>query len=104
MTVLTREQFIEYFEELQPGAGWSSPSSSLWMIEKYKVLKSKWFVCVKPIDLFYQDMGHHDYHAWCEQYCTGLVACYSCDNINQREWWGFTHYDDILLWTLKWSK
>ena len=43
-----------------------------------------------------------NYYNWCDKTLKGRVRCYSSDSDNDREWWGFTEQEDIVLWTLKW--
>ena len=98
--ILNRTQFAIHFNNLQPGLG--NRSSALWSPEEYlRVNKSVAFVCVKPINV--SAIGKVLYWNWCKKHLQGKVACYSSDDINEEEWWGFTNPDDIVFWMLRWA-
>lgn len=98
--MLTRAQFIQYFNNLQAGLG--DQTSPLWVGEKYLVEKQcNWFINVRPINV--NDIHNHNFRKWVKTYCKGQVLCYSSNTDDQEEWWGFTNKDDILLWMLRWT-
>ena len=108
MTVLlTRKQFAQHWEEIKDGLG--DNDSVLWEIERSRGYRCRWFVCVKPLHDWdeFIDEDHpftrkQEYWRWCHRHCRGKVLCYST-NSKDEEWWGFTVYEDIVPWLLKWS-
>ena len=90
--ILTRTEFREYWNRQRLGLG--DPSSGLWAYERHNGISSQWFVQVGISQA-------PDYHAWCDAHCQGTVLCYSDDG--QKQWYGFTDYNDIVFWLLKWS-
>ena len=97
--MLTREEFAEHFNSLDPRLG--GPNSPLWIPEEGDQLgNSEWFVCVAPLRL---KEFKREYWDWCDKALAGRVRCYSSDSENKQEWWGFTKKEDIVLWTLKWT-
>ena len=94
--ILTRAQFVDYFNNL--GAGLGNDDSPLWIPEESGD-RCEMFVCVKPIGV---SRFKWAYYNWCNTTLKGKVFCYSSDPDNQKEWWGFTNRDDIVLWMLKW--
>jgi hypothetical protein len=89
--ILDRQQFTDLWPVKNHDA--------LWAYERY-VKKSCWyFVCVKS-DRF-RNTESADYWTWCDQNCQGFVCCYSSSE--QGEWWGFSEYEDIAWWMLKWA-
>ncbi len=97
--ILTRDKFIEHWDNLKPGMG--GPTSPLWHPEKNEEQQFNWFVNVRPIRVF----DHHDgdkFYQWCLENCQGIVRCFSSNYT--EEWWGFTDQNDIAWWLLKWSK
>ena len=97
--ILTRQQFAEYFNSKDPRLG--SAESPLWEPERVMKTRSEWFVCVKPLvgirwnkDIYWQ---------WCNANLSNKVCCYSSDDVNLEEWWGFENRDDIIIWTLRWA-
>ena len=101
--ILDRQQFINYFNDLQPELG--NITSPLWEPERVTNTSNDWFVCVKPI-LAKPSWGEKrsTYYQWCEQNLKNSPNCYSSDDINQQEWWGFKNREDIVIWMLKWIK
>jgi hypothetical protein len=95
MTILSRRQFRQHWEDIIPGL--KEDSSALWAIEDHYKKKCQWFVCVCPI------VKLKDHWLWCDQYCAGHVICYSSSLDKNEEWWGFSHRADIVLWMLRWS-
>jgi hypothetical protein len=96
--MLTRNEFVEYFDQLDPRIQAAESSSPLWIPEQ-DTIQCQWFVCAKPINASTFDST---YFTWCQQMLQGAVLCFSSDTDNQQEWWGFTHQEDIPLWMLKW--
>lgn len=97
MVIKDRNQFAEYFNNIKSGLG--NDDSPLWIPDEGKENISNWFVCVRPIKAH---KFKYDYYNWCNLTLQGNVRCYSSDE-NEEEWWGFTNYDDIFIWILKWS-
>ena len=95
--MLTRAEFARHFNSLDPRLG--GPDSPLWISDEGGT-DSQWFVCVEPIGVH---RFKFDYYDWCNKSLKGRVRCYSSDDDNKQEWWGFTVKEDIVLWTLKWS-
>lgn len=107
MTVLTRRQFRQHWESVR--LGFSSDNSPLWATEEHYRKKSRWFVCVRPINAHSEltvdgRTPKQEFWLWCNRHCAGQILCYSSDDENQEEWWGFSHQADIVLWMLKWSQ
>lgn len=104
--MLTREQFAQMFEEEKPGLG--LPNSPLWVAEQgmdgYPHARCEWFVCVRPrVYHVYDPVEKQVYWAWCHDHLQGQIRCFSSDVDGRKEWWGFTDYNDIALWLLKWD-
>lgn len=93
--ILDREQFKQYWNNLQPGL--ASEGSPLWAYEDYDGKKCQWFVSVDPS----KKRAVDDFWDWCHKECQGSVACYSSSP--NQEWWGFTDRDDIVWWLLRWA-
>ena len=102
MTVLDRQQFIQYWEGVLPGI--CETSGAMWAYEAECEKKSEWFTCVRPLKF---DMLGYDkkteYWKWCNSNCVGQILCYSTNYWAQEEWWGFSHHADIHWWLLKWA-
>ena len=95
--LLDRTEFAQHFNKTQDGLG--DKCSPLWLPEE-DGSPSKWFVCVKPLK---SHSFKQRYWNWCNTTLSGKVRCYSSYSDNQKEWWGFTDKQDIVLWTLKWT-
>jgi len=96
--MLTREEFANTFNHMQAGLGDSS--SPLWVPEQMPgSIESKWFICVKP----FMRTSKKQFWNWCATNLHGQLRCYSSDNENKQEWWGFTDKRDIVLFMLKWG-
>jgi len=102
MTVLDRQQFIQYWEGVLPGMG--ETGGALWAYEDAYGKKSEWFTCVRPLSGYQGLTGKTEYWQWCNSNCAGQVLCYSTNPEAQEEWWGFSHHADIAFWMLKWSQ
>ena len=110
--VLTRQEFIDYFKQYFKDVG--NETSAMWIpeiVDKDTRIKCAWFVCVKPIAMNRSGsprLTHYtsksDYWLWCTEHLTGYVRCFSSNDFNEQEWWGFTDHDDIAIWLLRWSK
>lgn len=96
--ILTRQEFAHLFNALQDGLG--DDSSPLWAGEDCILPRSNWFICVKPLSVH---RFKKEYWDWCNATLKGRVGCYSSNREDQKEWWGFTDREDIVLWTLKWT-
>jgi len=104
--MLTRKQFAKMYNKLRPGLG--DEESVLWSPEEDSPRKSKWFVCIEPLQTTFgssapQHPNKEVFWAWVNANCTGKVRCYSSDYDNKQEWWGFENKSDIAWWSLKWS-
>jgi hypothetical protein len=93
MTVLTRKQFRQHWEDIIPYL----TEDVLWITEDHCKKKCRWFVCIRPI------VELKDYWLWCDSHCAGTVICYSSSIDKDEEWWGFSHRADIVLWALRWA-
>lgn len=105
MTVLTRRQFRQHWEQLMPGLG--KDGSVLWTMEQYHNKKCRWFVCTRPIGTESKLMVDEwspkkEFWLWCNRNCAGQILCYSSSR--EEEWWGFSHHADIVIWMLKWAR
>ena len=112
---LTRIEFIERFNEIMRhhGQNCDDPTHPLWQAERFMAdenwyedeqPKCQWFVCVKPID-FSHDSGtsKSEYWMWVTETLTGYTACFSSDDREDEEWWGFTDKKDLTMWMLRWA-
>jgi hypothetical protein len=101
--ILNRIQFADYWNNLTPELGLGNPGSVLWTLEKSGCIDpSQWFIKVKPLKLSTQG-ATSEYHTWNESILIGNVLCYSSSDETSEEWWGFTHYEDVLIWKLRWE-
>lgn len=99
--ILSRKDFVTHFEKL---LGQINNNSAIWIPEMgLAEFRSQWFVCVKPVLGCQWHFTKSDYWNWCDKNLKGRIRCYSSDNVQQEEWWGFTDKRDIPLWILKWS-
>lgn len=99
MELLSRDQFVDMFNSLQEGLG--GPDSPLWALEDTGE-KCQWFVCVKP--MAFTPVVKADFYEWCRQNLKGRILCFSSNDVDQEEWWGFSDPDDAFWWSLRWSK
>jgi hypothetical protein len=102
---LTREEFTDEFNRIMRNHGdCSAPDHPLWEAEKFteRQIKCQHFVCIKPI--VQQDWKKAEYWHWVNTTLQGDITCYSSDDREQEEWWGFTNEADIAIWMLKWAK
>ena len=105
--MLTRKQFARMYNKERPGLG--DEGSALWIPEEDSLLKSKWFVSIRPLSGQWEWSPSRRistkevYWTWVNANCTGKVRCYSSDYTNKQEWWGFEKKSDIAFWMLKWA-
>lgn len=100
--ILTRKEFTEYFNAKQPDI--ASDTGPLWIPESSgSPAHCQWFVCIPPLS-FDQIISHEKYWQWCQQNLQGQIRCFSSDELNQHEWWGFTEHNDIAFWLLRWGQ
>lgn len=101
--VQTREEFKEWIDRNFDGVS-VEPDSPLWIPEHdLQSTLCGWFVTVKPLKL--NDTGlKAGYYSWCRENLSGYTRCFYSDTDSQHECWGFTNYDDIVLWLLKYAK
>ena len=101
--ILNRNEFVDFWNELTPEIRLGDPDSILWTHERIVGMKqSQWFVKVAPLKMPDTDTSN-EYFDWNTAMLTGQVLCYSSSEEKAEEWWGFTHYEDILLWKLRWE-
>jgi hypothetical protein len=101
--ILNRDEFADLWNKGTPEIRLGDPDSILWSHERSDGMKqSQWFVKVAPLLLLDNEIGT-EYFEWNNQMLIGQVLCYSSSEEKAEEWWGFTHYEDILLWKLRWE-
>ena len=98
--MMNRNEFAAYFNSKDKLGG---PKSPLWCPEGENV-KCNWFVKVRPVK-FGRPGGYtrSNFYAWNGAMLNGRILCYSSDDTNEEEWWGFTDKEDILMFILKWA-
>jgi hypothetical protein len=96
--MLTRQQFADYMNSVHDGLG--NVDSPLWIPEWDIIEECQWFIKVNPIKI---PCGTLSYWNWICDHLKGEVRCYTSDSDNQEEWWGFTHKEDIVWWSLRWQ-
>jgi hypothetical protein len=97
MEIMTRAQFGEYFNKLEPRFNTSSKDSPLWFPEHDLTIVPQYFIHI-------DGGGHHHkttFWDWCNSTLNGTVRCYSSSDT--EDWWGFTDSTDIPIFLLKWS-
>jgi hypothetical protein len=92
-SVYSREEFISFWEK-----NLVDPAGPMWCYERFSKKKSNHFIKIQPLRISSQ---HNAFHSWCEGNISGSVICYSSSDT--EEWWGFSNYQDILIWCLKWG-
>ena len=98
--IQTRKEFKAWINDNWPNIS-TKPRSSLWIPERAAgVVHCRWFVTVKPV---HASQRTDSYWTWCEQTLQGHIRCFYSDPDNERECWGFTDYEDIAWWVLKWG-
>lgn len=97
--ILNRDQFRDYWNNVDPRLG--RDNSPLWEAESGLTEQCQYFVYVDSVIWDSKD----NYWNWVNTSCRGSVRCF-CSSQNDfergKEWWGFTHRDDIVFWTLRW--
>lgn len=96
MDIATRQQFVEYWNRVKPGLG--DDNSELWVHEREFKYRSEWFIAVEPLVW----LDPESFWEWCDENLSGTCGCYSSDDENKIEWWGFSNRDDVIIWALKW--
>ena len=104
--VLTRDEFKiwvwDQYSGHQHQESIIKDSSPLWIPERDQI-KCQYFVKTKPVESRYK-LKKNDYWDWCRKNIRADVKCFWSNQEDHEEWWGFTDYDDIMLWILKWSQ
>lgn len=97
--ILTREQFVDWWDQVVPENPANRPDHPLWIPETEirPGAPSGWFVKASC-----RRTGQPDYWSWCDANLKGMVRCYMLDEQADAEWWGFTNQEDLLIWMLKW--
>ena len=101
--MLTRAEFAEHWNEVAPGKLMGMPDSPLWIPEDDGNARCEWFIHILPIIRWVGSRDKLDFWLWCETNLTGVIRCFSSDDISQEEWWGFSHQADIVHWLLRWA-
>lgn len=102
--ILNRKEFADYWDAMAPDMALGQPSSILWTLEKSTKFKpSVWFVKVAPLNISSSEEESEEYFNWNQKMLVGQALCYASSEESQEEWWGFTHYEDIFLWKLRWE-
>jgi hypothetical protein len=98
--MLNRKQFKQHWDAINPKL--ACDGGPLWVMENYADNRpSRWFVQIPRPREDWTDDKKNQYWSWCHRHCAGQILCYSYGD--DREWWGFTHQADIVLWLLRWS-
>ncbi len=97
--ILTREQFVDWWDQVVPENPANRPDHPLWIpeTEMRPGPASSWFVKASC-----RRTGQPDYWSWCDANLEGIVRCYMLDEEADAEWWGFTNQKDMVIWMLKW--
>ena len=102
----TREEFIQWVETNFHGVS-AKPDSPLWIPEHdLESTLCGWFVTVRQLhdaDGYTQQLKS-EYWAWCRDNLNGHTRCFWSSNEDNKECWGFTNYNDIDWWMLKWAR
>ena len=103
MNILTRQEFSDYFNNLETDKELGGPDSPLWEAE-CDIPNCQWFVKVRPLNISGKRHGYkNSYWNWCNKNLNGATRCFSSDTDPEGdEWWGFTDKNDIVLWILRW--
>lgn len=99
MDIATREQFVEYWNRVQPGLG--DATSPIWSYEEYRGIRCLYFIAVDPIT-DRPNWNQQEFWAWCDENLQAQCLCYSSDP-GKLEWWGFEKQEDITIWILQWA-
>ena len=103
MKILNRKEFVDEMNEIMHhhGKDCSDEDHILWEAEKYLIppYKCQWFVLVAPIDTH----SSKTYWDWCDSTLRNSAHCFSSDDREHEEWWGFVEEQDAVIWALKWA-
>lgn len=103
MGVITREEFIAWWDQLVPENPANREDHPLWTPETdiNPGPPSQWFV--KNYNK--HEATNIEFWAWCDFNLHGQVRCYMQNDREDDfwEWWGFTDQRDIVVWMLKWA-
>ena len=97
--IYSRKEFADYFNNKRDELG--ADNSPLWAAEEGSICQ--WFIKVRPLSFHKSSAAKSNFWFWCVTHLAGNVVCYSSDDYNEEEWWGFTVETDIVLWVLKWG-
>jgi hypothetical protein len=100
--IQTREEFKYWINTNFNGVD-SLADSALWIPENDMAGQCEWFVHVGRVDTG-KTISKFNYWQWCHSNLQGLTRCFYSDTDNDRECWGFTDYDDIPIWLLRWGR
>ena len=101
--MITRAEFIDYWNKLEPRFKADELDSPLWIPEHDMSEQCQWFVCVKP-DIIGRNGMKPEYWSWCGENLKGVTRCFSSNHDDDEEWWGFTNKDDVVFWMLRWAQ
>lgn len=100
--IQTREEFIEWIDRNFNGVS-VDPASPLWIPEQdLQWTQCGWFVTVGQVRNASGTTKDY-YWSWCRENLQGYVRCFWSNNQDNQECWGFTNYNDIQWWLLKWT-
>jgi hypothetical protein len=101
--IQTRTQFKSWIRSQFNEKNMDKDGSPVWCPEHdLEGVKCEWFVTV-PCVRVSQDLDFKsNYWTWCSDNLTGVVRCFWSNNEDDEECWGFTEFDDINWWLLRW--
>ena len=100
--IQNREEFVEWIERNFNGVSVDG-NSPLWIPEQdLQSTQCGWFATVRPLQISARNIKSK-YWNWCHNNLHGYVRCFWSNDEDEKECWGFTQYEDIALWLLKWS-
>jgi len=94
--IYTRDEFVDILNGMSTHH-LGDDDSPAWVLEQFKNIKCGWFVKIAPR----KETDKEKFWDWCHSTLTGSTLCYYVSDVD--EWWGFTHYDDIVIWLLRWQ-
>jgi hypothetical protein len=100
--VVNREQFTAIFDKIFEREGGVKVVPMLWTPEEIYDVECTHFACVPPVKLSLKN-NRNAYWKWCEKTLKGKVLCFSSNDEDKEEWWGFTEKEDIMIWMLRWN-
>ena len=100
--IQTREEFKSWVDTEMSDIG-SFADSPVWIPENNLSGRCEWFVHLGQLKIS-GPVAKDNYWSWCRANLKGEVRCFYLDSDNDRECWGFTRYDDIPLWILRWGR